>query len=122
MTTSAAKFIHDERGIQTFGKAPGRALVRLHADLRLFLAHGPSERGDGVTSLPTAHPVCPICTLATGLLCPNRRPWLQLAEDPLVKLTNDQVDNDFATVLACSMNNFANEPGVRFLRVRMAIA
>ncbi|MET4072398.1 hypothetical protein ABID58_007227 [Bradyrhizobium sp. S3.2.6] len=37
MTTSAAKFIHDERGKQTFGKALGRALARLHADLRLFL-------------------------------------------------------------------------------------
>lgn len=40
MTTSAAKFIHDERGVQTFGKAPGRALARLHADLRLFFAQG----------------------------------------------------------------------------------
>ncbi|OSJ34651.1 hypothetical protein BSZ19_11530 [Bradyrhizobium japonicum] len=37
MATGAAKFIHDERGIQTFGKAPGRALARLHADLRRFL-------------------------------------------------------------------------------------
>ncbi|MDH2342904.1 hypothetical protein [Bradyrhizobium sp. SSUT77] len=37
MTTSAAKFIHDERGKQRFGKALGRALARLHADLRLFL-------------------------------------------------------------------------------------
>jgi hypothetical protein len=32
------------------------------------------------------------------------------------------VDNDFATALACSMNNFANGPGARFFRVRMAIA
>jgi hypothetical protein len=40
MTTSAAKFIHDERGIQTFGKAPGRALARLHAAFRPFFAHG----------------------------------------------------------------------------------
>ncbi|MET4601654.1 hypothetical protein ABIB90_001121 [Bradyrhizobium sp. JR4.1] len=38
MTTGAAKFIHGERGIQTFGKA--RALARLHANLRLFFAHG----------------------------------------------------------------------------------
>ncbi|MDH2352775.1 hypothetical protein QCM80_19245 [Bradyrhizobium sp. SSUT112] len=37
MTTSAAKFIHHERGKQTFGKALGRALARLHADLRRFL-------------------------------------------------------------------------------------
>ncbi|MGY4431264.1 hypothetical protein ACVWWO_003741 [Bradyrhizobium sp. F1.13.1] len=46
MTTGAAKFIHDERGIQTFGKA--RALARLHADLRLSLHMGPSEHGHGV--------------------------------------------------------------------------
>jgi hypothetical protein len=31
-------------------------------------------------------------------------------------------DNDFATALACSMNNLANGPGVRFFNVRMAIA
>jgi hypothetical protein len=48
MTTSAAKFIHDERGIQTFGKAPGRALARLYADFRLFFAHGAKWHGDGV--------------------------------------------------------------------------
>ncbi|MET4037708.1 MULTISPECIES: hypothetical protein [unclassified Bradyrhizobium] len=40
MTTGAAKLIHDKRGIQTFGKAPGRALARLRADLRLFFSHG----------------------------------------------------------------------------------
>jgi hypothetical protein len=40
MTTSAAKFIHEERIVQTMGKAPGRVLARLHADLRLFFAQG----------------------------------------------------------------------------------
>ncbi|MGY3695397.1 hypothetical protein ACVIGA_005477 [Bradyrhizobium sp. USDA 3240] len=40
MTTIAAEFIRDERGVQTFQKAPGRALARLHADFRLFFAHG----------------------------------------------------------------------------------
>ncbi|MET4262323.1 hypothetical protein ABIC09_007301 [Bradyrhizobium sp. S3.12.5] len=40
MTTGAANFIHDERGIETFGNSPGRTLARLHADLRLFFAHG----------------------------------------------------------------------------------
>ena len=35
---------------------------------------------------------------------------------------SDHVDNDFDTALACSMNNFANGPGVRFFTVRMAIA
>jgi hypothetical protein len=40
MTASAAKFIHEERSVQTMGKAPGRVLARLHADLRLFFAQG----------------------------------------------------------------------------------
>ena len=40
MTASAAKFIHEERSVQTRGKAPGRVLARLHADLRLFFAQG----------------------------------------------------------------------------------
>lgn len=37
---TAAKFIHDEQTIQTLGKVPGRSLVRLHAQLRLFFAQG----------------------------------------------------------------------------------
>jgi hypothetical protein len=35
---------------------------------------------------------------------------------------SDHVVNDFATALACSMNNCANGPGVRFFMVRIAIA
>jgi hypothetical protein len=48
MTTSAAIFIRDGRGIQTFGKDPARALARFHADFRPFFAHGAKWHGDSV--------------------------------------------------------------------------
>ncbi len=37
---TAAKFIDEEQTVQTFGRVPGRSLVRLHAQLRLFFAQG----------------------------------------------------------------------------------
>jgi hypothetical protein len=40
MSTAAARFIDDERNVQTLGKAPGRSMVRLHAQLRLHLLQG----------------------------------------------------------------------------------
>lgn len=40
MSSAAARFIDDERNVQTFGKAPGRSIARLHAELRLHLLRG----------------------------------------------------------------------------------
>jgi hypothetical protein len=37
MSNAAARFIDDERNVQTLGRPPGRSITRLHADLRLHL-------------------------------------------------------------------------------------
>ncbi|WP_314948232.1 hypothetical protein ACFKHW_30950 [Bradyrhizobium lupini] len=48
MTTGAAKFIHDERGIETFGKAPAGRWRAFTPTFVFSLHTGPSEHGHGV--------------------------------------------------------------------------
>jgi hypothetical protein len=40
LSTAAARFMDDERNVRTLGKSPGRAITRLHTELRLHLLQG----------------------------------------------------------------------------------